>query len=439
MGVSMKVLHATFEMWGCVFCLIMGLCLYVSRNFEKDKRRMLINIEVTAAVLLGMDAFAWIYRGSQSELGFWMVRISNFLVFICSDLIGLLYHAYVFSYLKKTEDGKLKFPKMREKLVYEIGMLAMMLVIVSQFTGLYYYFDEFNFYHRSPMHPLSMLIPLVGMLIDLSVLIQFRRVYRKEVFFSLLSYIVLPVIGCVILIFYYGISLVNIGICISAVFIFIVAVMEQNHILEENAKEMYDLRIQIMLSQIKPHFIYNTLTTIKYLCRKDPKQAAETVDNFAAYLRGNLDSLTTERMIPFEKELEHVQNYLAIEKQRFGRKIQVEYNIQEQDFLVPALVMQPLIENAVKHGITKKVEGGTIAISVWREKGGFYITIEDDGLGYNINEEKNDGKSHIGVINTENRIKAMCGGELYISSRPGWGTKAVIYIPGNASKKAALK
>lgn len=439
MGVSIKVLHVTFEMWGCVFCMVMGLCLYISRNFEKDKRRLLIHIEMTAAALLGMDAFAWIYRGSQSEVGFWMVRISNFLVFICSDLIVLLYHAYVFSYLKKTEDSKLKFPKMREKLVYAIGILAMLLVIVSQFTNLYYYFDEFNFYHRSLLHPLSMLIPMTGMLIDMSVLIQFRRVYRKEVFFSLLSYIILPAIGCAILIFYYGISLVNIGICISAVFIFIVAVMEQNNILEENAKEVYDLRIQIMLSQIKPHFIYNTLTTIKYLCRKDPKQAAETVDNFAAYLRGNLDSLTAERMIPFEKELEHVQNYLAIEKQRFGKKIQVKYNIQERDFLVPALVMQPLIENAVKHGITKKVEGGTIEISVWKESSGFYITIEDDGLGYNANTDKKDGKSHIGVINTENRIKAMCGGKLYISSRPGWGTKAVIHIPGNSSVNSGPK
>lgn len=429
MEASVKLLHVTFEMWGCVFCLVMTLCLYIGRNFEKEKRKILIHIEMTAAVLLGMDAFAWIYRGIQSSLGFWMVRISNFLVFICSDLMVILYHAYMCSYLKKQENSEFKFPKVRVKLVYAAGTAAILLVIISQFTGLYYYFDEFNFYHRSSMYPVAMLIPLAGMVIDMSVLIQFRREYSREVFFSLVFYPILPVISCIILIFYYGISLVNIAICISAVVIFIVAVMEQTHILEENAKEMYNLRIQIMMSQIKPHFIYNTLTTIKYLCRKNPAQAAETVDNFAAYLRGNLDSLTSERMIPFEKELEHVRNYLAIEKQRFGKRIRVIYNIQEQNFMIPALVMQPLIENAVKHGITKKVEGGTIEISVWKENGDFYITIQDDGLGYHADEDKNDGKSHIGVMNTRNRIRTMCGGDLHISSRPGWGTKAVIRIP----------
>lgn len=430
MGISVKLLHVTFEMWGCIFCLLMGLCLHLSRSFAKDKRRMLIALEMAVALLLGMDAFAWMYRGNPGKIGFWMVRISNFLVFADSDMILLLYHRYLCSYLKKMDITTMKFPKVRNRMVYMTGIIAIMMVVISQFTGLYYYFDEANFYHRSPAHPLVMLIPLIGMILDMSILIQFRKLYRKEVLVSLLSYVVLPIISAIILIFYYGISLLNISICISAVFIFIAAIIEQKHILEENAKEMYDLRVQIMLSQIRPHFIYNTLTTIKYLCKKDPKQAAETVDNFAAYLRGNLDSLTTERMIPFEKELKHVQNYLAIEMQRFGKKIQVVYNIQEQNFMIPALAMQPLIENAVKHGITKKVDGGTIEISVWKENGDFYITIKDDGLGYNMNEIKEDGRSHIGVTNTENRIKTMCGGDLHISSRPGWGTKAVIHIPG---------
>ena len=429
MGVSVKFLHVTLEIWGCIFCLIMSLCLHISRNFAPDKRRMLMGFELTSALLLGMDALAWLYRGDQSELGFWMVRISNFIVFSVSDLILILYHSYLCRYVKKFKKETDGLPEIRIKLVYGIGTVGFVLVVISQYTHFYYYFDEMNFYHRSFLHPLAMLIPLAGMITDASILIQYREKYRKEVLISLLSYIVLPAAACMVQIFYYGISFVNISICISAIFIFIVAIMDQSRILEENTKEMYDLRIQIMLSQIRPHFIYNTLTTIKYLCKKDPQQAAETIDEFAAYLRGNLDSLTAEKMVPFEKELEHIRNYLAIEKKRFGSKIRVQYDIQEEDFMIPALSMQPLVENAVKHGVTKKVEGGTIKISVEKENGNYWITIEDDGPGYDVTEKKEDGRTHIGVMNTENRIKAMCGGELYISSSPGYGTKAMICIP----------
>lgn len=429
MGVSIKFLHVTLEIWGCIFCLIMSLCLYISRNFAPDKRPMLMGFELTSALLLGMDALAWLYRGNRSELGFWMVRISNFAVFSLSDLILILYHAYLCRYVKKFKKNTDRLPEIRIKLVYGIGIAGLFLVMISQYTHFYYYFDEANFYHRNFLHPLAMLIPLAGMMIDASILIQYRERYQKEVFISLFSYIILPVAACMVQIFYYGISFVNISICISAIFMFIVAMMDQSRILKENEREMYELRVQIMLSQIKPHFIYNTLTTIKYLCRKDPQQASETIDEFATYLRGNLDSLTTEQMIPFEKELEHVRNYLAIEKKRFGSKVRVQYDIQEEDFLIPALSMQPLVENAVKHGVTKKEEGGTIKISVEKQDGNYYITIEDDGPGYDVTKKKEDGRAHIGVMNTENRIKAMCGGELHISSAPGYGTKAMIRIP----------
>lgn len=429
MGVSIKFLHVTLEIWGCIFCLIMSLCLYISRNFAPDKRPMLMGFELTSALLLGMDALAWLYRGNRSELGFWMVRISNFAVFSLSDLILILYHAYLCRYVKKFKKNTDRLPEIRIKLVYGIGIAGLFLVMISQYTHFYYYFDEANFYHRNFLHPLAMLIPLAGMMIDASILIQYRERYQKEVFISLFSYIILPVAACMVQIFYYGISFVNISVCISAIFMFIVAMMDQSRILKENEREMYELRVQIMLSQIKPHFIYNTLTTIKYLCRKDPQQASETIDEFATYLRGNLDSLTTEQMIPFEKELEHVRNYLAIEKKRFGSKVRVQYDIQEEDFLIPALSMQPLVENAVKHGVTKKVEGGTIKISVEKQNGNYYITIEDDGPGYDVTKKKEDGRAHIGVMNTENRIKAMCGGELHISSAPGYGTKAMIRIP----------
>ena len=285
------------------------------------------------------------------------------------------------------------------------------------------------------MHPVAMILPLIGMLLDFSILIQYRKSFRKEIFWSMLSYLILPVLGTFLLIFYYGISLVNISICISSVFMFIVAIMEQNRIMEEKEKEAYDLRVTIMLSQIRPHFIYNTLTTIKYLCRKELEQAARTIDEFSMYLCGNLDSLMAKRPIPFLKELDHVKNYLAIEQRRFGDRVKAVYDIQEDQFLVPPLILQSMVENAVKHGITRREEGGMILIRTVKEGKDYYIIIEDDGVGFDGKRSPEDGRTHIGIENTKSRLKTMCDGDLHISSVPGKGTKVIIRIPSGGMEK----
>lgn len=130
-----------------------------------------------------------------------------------------------------------------------------------------------------------------------------------------------------------------------------------------------DLNTSIMLSQIQPHFLYNSLVVIRQLCREDPRLAEETVDEFACYLRGNLDSLRLKHPISFEKEMRHTQTYLAIEQKRFGHRLKVIYKVQFKDFSLPALTLQPIVENAVRYGVTKKKEGGTVTISVDKADG----------------------------------------------------------------------
>lgn len=435
---DLKLIHISVEIWGCILSLLMACCLHLIHGVDLKKHRLLIGLECSAAVLLGMDAFAWIYRGGTGMTAYVMVRLSNFLVFLFSDLLMLLYHAYVCSYVCRPEtEEKEKDPGFRKKMVYGIGVFAMLLVCLSQFTGWYYFFDSQNVYHRNWLHPLAMLLPLAGLLLDLSLLIQYRRRLRKEVLFSLVSYVVLPILGSVWLIFHYGISLVNLSICVSSVLLFLVALMEQNRILVEKEKELYDIRVTMLLSQIRPHFIYNTLTTIKYLCKTDPEQAAETIDRFAGFLRGNLNSLTDTHRIPFTQEVEHVKNYLAIEKKRFGNRLRVEWDLQENYFLLPPLTLQPVVENAVKHGIMKKVEGGTIRISSRREKDTYEIRVEDDGAGYEESWKTDEKAVHVGIQNTRDRLQKICRGSLELTGIPGKGTKAVIRIPVQTARETA--
>lgn len=421
-------IHIALLLWGCIFCLLAALCMFMSRNFDREKRKWLIYIQLASAVLLGSDAFAWGYRGNGSAAGFYMVRISNFFVFLMSDVILLLFHGYLHCTLFHGEKISRK-GSIRIRAVWLIGVIGMLLVVVSQFTGLYYYFDAQNFYHRSSVHMLSLLIPMAGILIELSLLIQYHRNVSGLMFVSMVSYIVLVFAAAIVQIFYYGISLINLSISISSILMFVVATMEQNENLAMQERENADLRISIMMSQIAPHFIYNTLTSIQVLCEKDPKAAKETVEDFSRYLRGNLESLDEKEPIPFQRELEHVQYYLAIEKKRFGSRVQVEYDIQERDFCLPCLSLQPIVENAVKHGICKKENGGTIRITTRREGENVYLTVSDDGAGFDMEKVQEMSGKHVGVKNVENRIRNMCGGYMEITSTVGVGTEVVMILP----------
>lgn len=222
---------------------------------------------------------------------------------------------------------------------------------------------------------------------------------------------------------------------LPAVFLFflfllsVTAVMKQKRKLAKKEQELYDMQINILSAQISQHFIYNTLTTIKYLCKKDALLAAETVDEFAGYLRGNLEALTGDKTIWFSEELMHVKNFLAIEQKRFGKRINVIYDIREEAFMLPPLTLQPIVENAVKHGIAPKEQGGTIRISTGKNDTDYWIRVEDDGVGYCVKERAKEKKTHIGMCNVAGRVGGLCGGSVKVLSSFGEGTKVLIKIP----------
>lgn len=193
--------------------------------------------------------------------------------------------------------------------------------------------------------------------------------------------------------------------------------------------KLREQRMSLMLSQIQPHFLYNTLNTITALCRINPKLAEDTTVKFSKFLRENMYSIEEFDTHSFERELEHIKIYLDIEKIRFGDRLKIIYDIQTKDFEVPVLTLQPIVENAVKHGICKKVEGGTISIITRKIGRNHIITIKDDGVGFNALEINNDGMLHVGISNANERLKSIFHTEMQISSFPGIGTEVTIIIP----------
>ena len=197
----------------------------------------------------------------------------------------------------------------------------------------------------------------------------------------------------------------------------------------ELTKELSEVNMTLMLSQIQPHFLYNALNTIKYLTKKDPKTAETAIVKFSSYLRANMDSLTQKTPIDFEKELDHVKNYADIEQLRFGERLKIEYDISAAGFKIPPLTLQPLVENAIKHGVNQKSEGGTVRICAREEQDAYVITVADDGVGFDVNETANDGRSHVGLKNIRVRLQEMCGAAVDVKSEHGSGTTVTVTVP----------
>ncbi|MCR5399744.1 MAG: histidine kinase [Lachnospiraceae bacterium] len=233
----------------------------------------------------------------------------------------------------------------------------------------------------------------------------------------------------------YKVDFMEVGLIVFAVTQYVVLTEEGVAARHEAARaheletEITNSRINIMVSQIQPHFMYNALSTIRALITKNPDEARTAIDFFTKYVRANMDSLSQKEAIPFKKEMDHVESYLYIEKLRFGDMLKVVYDIQTYDFTIPSMTVQTLAENAVKHGLLAREEGGTLTIRSRETANCFEVQIEDDGVGFDTTVGLDDSRSHIGIENSRKRLAALCGGTISIGSKKGVGTVVTITIP----------
>ena len=193
-------------------------------------------------------------------------------------------------------------------------------------------------------------------------------------------------------------------------------------------KELVEKNTVLLLSQIKPHFIYNTLATIQSMIKFNPNEAYRTIGTFSKYLRTNINSIDFTELIDIEKEIDHIKIYTEIEKIRFGERINIIYNIKSKNIKIPSLTIQPLVENSIKHGLCKKIVGGYVEINTYEDDDNFYITIIDNGIGFECNEIVIKDHS-IGLKNIQYRLKELLNAELIIESKKNIGTISKIIIP----------
>ena len=287
-------------------------------------------------------------------------------------------------------------------------------------------------YKRGELFWLSLFIGVVFIAyIFIMLLVFFNKLKRRDsiIFMGCILGILFS-IGLRELVLDINVPVVYLTVTLLVIGLYIVFHIEQNVLLRIKDEKLAQSRISIMLSQIRPHFLYNALNAIYYLCEKDPKLAQNAIAEFSDYLRGNLDSVSVDRTVLFSKELEHIKNYLFLEKLRYEDELEIAYELGTIAFFLPPLTVQPLVENAVRYGIGQAVDGGKLTIKTIERDEGYEIFVIDDGVGgYDPKNKKEDGRSHIGIDNVRERLALMVGGTLEIESEEGKGTTAKIFIP----------
>lgn len=448
-------IQISMELWGAIFCLIFAAFIWIGEDKKTRQGNMMIEMLMLVFAILVSDSFAWGYRGVPGKTAWYAVRISNYLVFALNYPIGFTAVRYLEEIL--AQDNR-KLPRPVKAAVSAVCLTGLVLATVSQFTGFLYTIDENNVYHRADGYWTISVVAILLVVMVIGMIVRYSNKKTRPQTVPLLMVFVLMLTSALVQSLFYGISLVNIGMVAGVVVMFFgyekdriaisgelktrllendLKLAQQEKALAQKDAEMAAINIklteqrtQIMLSQIKPHFLYNALAAISALCIRDPMKARETTDNFAYYLRANLNSLTNDHMIPFKQELKHTQAYLAIEQTRFGEDLSVVYDIQCEDFKLPSLSLQPIVENAVRHGICGNEDGGTVTIRTRAADGKILISVQDTGIGFDTSARPaRDGRQHVGMESVSQRVRALCGGDMVIDSTPGYGTTVTITLP----------
>ena len=426
-------INASLELWGSVMSVFIILCLILEKRIHEKCDHLFLYMLIcnTAATL--SDAAALFTRGHIGTAYWWSVRLFNFLSFSMNYLLVVFFTCYLTVYLSR----QTKISVIPLHISIAVNLLSELILIINLYFPVIYYIDSINIYHRARFFWISQFGALLCLVIDSALLFLHRRRLAPQELLPLWVYLLLPVSALVIQGFIYGLVLQYCADTIALVLIFLFLQVDQTRVMAEQENKLTKAKVAIMMSQIQPHFLFNSLAVIQDLCHEKAPEAEQATIEFAEYLRGNLDSLTMNVPISFKQELEHTRNYLALEKRRFGNRLTVCYDIQTENFILPALSLQPIAENAVRNGIMKKEAGGTLCVSTCEDSENNMIIVSDNGVGFDPNEVPHDGRTHIGISNVRSRLESMCHGSLVITSTPGSGTCAVITIPKSPSAETA--
>ena len=399
------------QMIGLLFAII------ADRYLSKGQKKLLLTVDLILSALVIQNQL----QSFPDMLSFVPYKFQQIFISIC----GYILRPVVIMLFIRLLDSENRF-----RPLWGMVIVNALIYLSAFFTNIAFTHSESGAFERGPLGYTCHIICFVLLIWhNFQIINKYVKVRRREILIPIFFTIVIIISVFVdFKLFYVPVSFLTVSMVVSVIYYYIW--LHLQFVREHEDSLRAQQRIQIMISQIQPHFLYNTLSTIQSLCLSDPEKAVEVLEKFGTYLRQNLESLNQSSLIPFSKELEHTQVYTDIEKVRFP-SITIDYDIQDKDFRVPALTVQPLVENAIRHGVRIR-KNGIIKVTSRREEDYHVIVIEDNGKGFDVStlgSTDSENETHFGIRNVRNRIADQCGGLVTISSRPDEGTTIIISIP----------
>lgn len=424
-------MSAALELFAATVTAVMLVGCFLERKYRTKTGRFLVWVLIAHTAMLLVDAPIWILLANPKPENVIPIKILSFFsdAFLCA-LISL--YAYC---LTEYINERKKISYGYTNLITVLCGISLVLWLINAFNGMYIYYDATGLDHTGPHYLLSQAFNVVLPAMTMVLAFRYHDVIGWRNTWIWVLYGLIPVLSIPAQVLW-AVTPVCIATTVSLVLVYTLIHVEQAEREANIEKELAQKELalsesnnSLVLSQIQPHFLYNALTSIYRLCDVKPEAAKEAVSNFSKYLRGNLDSIKQTKMISFADELKHLQAYLSLEKIRYDDYLDIKYDIKTTEFFIPPLTVQPLVENAVNHGISDLPGGGLVTISTEEKRDYYEIRVSDNGVGFDPETVPEDGRSHLGIANVQSRLNIMCHGTLDIKSAPGDGTVAIIQIP----------
>ena len=430
---TLQYLHFSVELWGAFFCIVATAIIGISRNFDKKGSFMLIALMLNSTILMISDAMAWLFRGVPSNTGYYAVRIANFTAFFFGFLTMPLVAEYITHIIKKRSGIAGIFWKYIEWILFSISGI---LLIVNTRKEFIYTFDNRNTYYRLEFGMLPGVIAFVGIIITFGVVMEYIKYLHTFEKIATIIYLVLPIIAVVLQSFHYGVSFTYLSLVLSSLALFISFEVNYVQYNSEKERKLAEERIRLFNNQIQPHFIFNSLSVIKYLIRKSPEEAVDTVEEFAGYLRSSTDLMNKDECVPVNQELNLVKHYAYMQQKRFSDSIKYVFDIKDDNFSIPPFTIQTIVENALEHGLRESgKDDGVITVKTYKKGKAHIVEISDNGSGFDtqiLEDESNN--EHVGIRNTKARLRLMCNGSIDVTSNTGNGTVVTMKVFKGVSK-----
>ena len=419
-----NTINSTLEL----FTLLMLACLTAALLHERNGFRrdaMFLAVIAGHALNTAGDLLAWRFAGKAGALAAAMAKAGNILTYLCIPIVSAGFLMLLFAYAAGRRRVNTAAGRWLAGAIAAVSAASMLILAGNPWTGLLYRIDEENrFYWGTASAFLPDGAVLVQLVLFYGLLAVELRGEKCSRLWRTLLCCALPTAAILAEIAGAGIMLLYPTLATALLLLYFARQQDMEEQMLRQRAELADSRARLLLAQIQPHFIFNALLAIQQLCRDDPRKAETAVGDFSRYLRGNLDAMTDRGTVPFPREMEHIRCYLALEQADPASRVRAEYRLEATAFRLPPLTVQPLVENAVRHGVKPKPEGGTVTIASGETAEGWTVTVADDGVGFGSGAAEHRS---VGMENVRTRLEA-CGGTLKIETGEG-GTVATVFIP----------